>query len=65
MISSKNSLLEDDALGLKLYGLQEVSKLELYTGQFCNAGSYLFVHGTCDLEQCVDALTIKFESSLE
>ena len=65
MIVSQDSFLKNDALSLKFNCLEEVTKLELNASQFRDAWSYVLIHGTCDLQQGIDALRIKFKSLLK
>ena len=46
VVEPKESLLQDDGLGLKLDCLQEVSELELDTRNFGDTVCHLLVHGT-------------------
>lgn len=65
VVSAEDALLKNDALGLELDGLEEVSELELNGSQLGDAGSNLLVHRASDLEEGVDALGIQLEGALE
>lgn len=51
IIVAKDLLLDDDALGLQLDGLQEVAHLVLDVGHLCDARGHFWVHRSRNLEQ--------------
>jgi hypothetical protein len=55
VVVSEESLLQNDALGLELNCLEEVSKLELNAGQLSNGSGDISVHRACDLKERVNA----------
>jgi hypothetical protein len=51
VVVSEESLLQNDALGLKLNCLEEVSEFELNAGQLSNGCGDISVHRACDLKE--------------
>jgi hypothetical protein len=61
MISTQDSLLQNNTLGLEFDRLEEVSKFELDAGQLSNTSSYFFVHWSSYLKEGINALTEQFK----
>ena len=65
MVLAEHALVQNDALRLQLDGLEEVAELELDACELADARRDVLVHGPGDLQQRVDALTVKLEGPLE
>lgn len=65
VIIPKYFLLNNDALGLQLNGLQEVSHFILYVRHLCDTLSDFWVHSTRDLKKQVYNLVVEIKSLLK
>ena len=58
VVPAQDALLNDNALSLKVDGLEEVAEFELDGRKFGDGRGHLLIHGSGYLEQSVDALAI-------
>ena len=58
VVPAQHALLNDNALSLKVDGLEEVAEFELDGRQLGDGRGHLLIHGSCYLEQSVYALAI-------
>lgn len=65
VVIAQYSLLQYNALSLKLNRLKVVAHFELDACQLSDRGCHVFVHGSCNLKERVDALGVEFKRLIE